>query len=186
MVWVWGSGIQHRGVAHGVRSNCGGGAFGARGRTLGPAVTRGGKLPRGRGHRDAELANLGLNKGGPRAGAQGAIAWGTRAWGAGSFPMASRTQLFSKFSSTTTSKDDIAVEQEVEEDDGGDEEEGDDDEERERKTRNPDYFSLSHEDVRWLMPVKLNLKVFPIEYFNIMDEFLAKQASTSPTFLLLI
>ncbi|EFJ23965.1 hypothetical protein SELMODRAFT_415254 [Selaginella moellendorffii] len=52
-----------------------------------------------------------------------------------------------------------------------------------RKTGNPNYFSLSHEDAKRLMPVKLNLKVFPVEYFNIMDEFLAKQASTSPTFL---
>ncbi|EFJ20546.1 hypothetical protein SELMODRAFT_418257 [Selaginella moellendorffii] len=32
-------------------------------------------------------------------------------------------------------------------------------------------------------PVKLNLKVFLVEYFNIMDEFLVKQASTSPMFL---
>ncbi|EFJ25753.1 hypothetical protein SELMODRAFT_413685 [Selaginella moellendorffii] len=88
-------------------------------------------------------------------------------------------------------QDDVTVEQEVEEDDGGDEEEGNDCKEGEasvyvvkkRKTENPDYFSLSHKDAKWLMPVKLNLKVFLFEYFNIMDEFLAKQAPTSPTFL---
>ncbi|EFJ33808.1 hypothetical protein SELMODRAFT_406623 [Selaginella moellendorffii] len=101
------------------------------------------------------------------AGGSGARAWGAVAWGAGvsgavargagaSPPMASRTQLFYEFSSTTTN---------------------------EGKTRNPDYFNLSHEDARQLMPVKLNLKVFPVKYFNIMDEFLAKQASPSPTFL---
>ncbi|EFJ21428.1 hypothetical protein SELMODRAFT_417461 [Selaginella moellendorffii] len=55
--------------------------------------------------------------------------------------------------------------------------------ERSGKTRNPDYFSLSHKDAKRLMLVKLNLKVFLVEYFNIMDEFLTKQASTSPTFL---
>ncbi|EFJ23291.1 hypothetical protein SELMODRAFT_415615 [Selaginella moellendorffii] len=91
----------------------------------------------------------------------------------------------------------MTTNKEVEEDDWGDEEEGDADEEGEagvhvvkkcvcdfqRKTGNPDYFSLSHKDAKQLMPMKLNLKVFLVEYFNIMDEFLAKQTSTSPTFL---
>ncbi|EFJ06571.1 hypothetical protein SELMODRAFT_448754 [Selaginella moellendorffii] len=145
MVRVWGSGIQRGGAARGVRSNRGGGAFGAGGRAPGPAVARGGRLPQGRGHGDADLSNFGLNQGGVGAGAQGAIARGVGARGAvaqgvgASPPTASRTQLFSEFSSTTTNEfwfhnleeQDVAVEQEVEEDDRGDEEEGDDDEEGE-------------------------------------------------------
>ncbi|EFJ24076.1 hypothetical protein SELMODRAFT_414838 [Selaginella moellendorffii] len=154
IVRVWGSGIQCRGAAREVRSNCGGGASEVEGQAPGPVVTQGGRLPRGQGCGDAELVakQVTWSKSNHQDSSTcnyGFITWRSRT----TLPLNRRQKK----------------------------EEGDDDEEGEENW-DPNYFSLSHKDAKWLMSVKLNLKVFLVKYFNILDEFLVKKASNSPTF----